>query len=41
MEQFNDCLQLGCFCRSAVQADGRYRDPEPVIEAPGKALRRA
>ena len=25
MEQLNDCLQLGCLCRSAVQADVRKR----------------
>jgi len=29
MEQLNDCLQLGCLCRSAVQADVRKRMSPP------------
>ena len=29
MEQFNDCLQLGCLCRSAVQADASKRMSPP------------
>ena len=29
MEQFNDCLQLGCLCRGAFQADLRKRMSPP------------
>ena len=29
MEQLNDCLQLGCLCRSAVQADVHKRMSPP------------
>ena len=32
MEQLNDCLQLGCLCRSAVQADVRKRMSPPNMQ---------
>ena len=34
MEQLNDCLQLGCLCRSAVQADVRKMSPPNRQDVP-------